>query len=143
MKHCPKDLDILTSNELHNYRYFSCGRCGGYWIPGSAITAALSARGQSTLGAMPIAEGAASGCSCPDCRSDCVSIFIAPCTLDVCQRCHGVWFDAGEVERMKELFPPGSAIVDAASSEIPRPPGSASFILLDIVLEVIFTIISS
>lgn len=45
--------------------------------------------------------------------------------MDWCPRCHGVWLDAGEAQRVKRLFPEGSAVVDADQSREPNGRQSA------------------
>ena len=111
MNRCPRDGERLASNDVSGYRYYSCERCGGYWIPGASLNRALSIRGIEELRALSSAR--ASELRCPDCRGACEAIDIKGCTLDCCGQCHGVWLDTGEVRRVSRLFPEGSAVVDA------------------------------
>jgi Zn-finger nucleic acid-binding protein len=130
MNRCPFDCEILASNDVNGYRYFSCERCGGYWIPGGAIDQALSARGVLELRAVPAAGR--SKLSCPDCHTLLEIIFVQGCVLDSCGRCHGIWLDPGEAQRVRGLFPEGSAVVDAdesrATPETIRRAGAVSLV---------------
>ena len=38
---------------------------------------------------------------CPKCRSDMRTLEIDGIEIDRCERCQGLWFDAGEVERLR------------------------------------------
>jgi Zn-finger nucleic acid-binding protein len=37
--------------------------------------------------------------------------------LDLCQRCHGLWFDAGELRKVEELGSPSSPFLLGAPTE--------------------------
>jgi Zn-finger nucleic acid-binding protein len=111
MNHCPRDRQILASNDVSGYRYYSCEQCHGFWIPGAALERVLSAKGITELRALP--RGGPSEIRCPDCRTNCDSLLIERCRVDPCPRCHGVWLDSGEVRHLKRLFPEGSAVVIA------------------------------
>ncbi len=39
---------------------------------------------------------------CPSCKSDMIGVEYHRIELDYCPRCHGVWFDAGELELLLE-----------------------------------------
>jgi Zn-finger nucleic acid-binding protein len=75
---------------------------------------ALSERGVQEL--RTVSPASASTVSCPDCQAAFKAIVVDDCTLDLCQRCHGVWLDPGEAQRVSWLFPEDSAIVDADGS---------------------------
>jgi len=40
---------------------------------------------------------------CPTCKSDMIVVEHDRIELDYCTRCHGVWFDAGELELLLEI----------------------------------------
>jgi Zn-finger nucleic acid-binding protein len=116
MSTCPIDLEVLASNDTQHYRYYSCERCGGCWIPGSLLRRVLSARGVKDLKDIP--SMGKSLIHCLDCHSECVIVSVQGCRLDSCSKCHGVWLDAGEVLHVRNLFPEDSPIVDAEQSRI-------------------------
>jgi Zn-finger nucleic acid-binding protein len=116
MNSCPRDRETLASNDTQHYRYYSCERCGGYWIPGSSLNRVLSARGVTDLSGLPAAGKR--GIHGPDCHTECEILTVEGCKLDFCSKCHGVWLDAGEVLQVRRLFPEGSAIIDAEKDRI-------------------------
>ncbi len=118
---CPRDQQILASNDVSGYRYYSCEQCHGFWIPGAALHRVLSESSIVELRAVPRASP--SEVPCPDCRAAADALMVEECRLDLCPRCHGVWLDPGEAHRLRRLFPEGSAVVmaDATSQEIPPP----------------------
>jgi len=114
MNLCPRDRQILASNDVSGYRYYSCELCSGYWIPGATLHRVFTAQGIRELRVGTRAEKGE--IRCPDCHTDCVSLVIEGCRLDRCPKCHGVWLDAGEVQRLKRLFPEASPVVLADES---------------------------
>jgi Zn-finger nucleic acid-binding protein len=135
MSWCPFDREVLASNDVSGYRYFSCERCGGYWIPGGAINQALSARGILELRAIP-AIGR-SNLSCPDCQAHLEIIPVHGCILDSCGRCHGIWLDAGEAQRVSKLLPVDSAILDADQNRVGQA-ANGPFAALSVVDAVVY-----
>ena len=116
MPSCPLDEQVLASNDTQQYRYYSCERCGGCWIPGSLLHRVLSARGVKDLSAIP-AMGK-SVIYCPDCHSECLIVSAQGCRLDSCSKCRGVWLDAGEVLHVRSLFREDSPIIDAEKDRV-------------------------
>ena len=39
---------------------------------------------------------------CPKCRSDMLQLDVDGTIIDRCDRCHGIWFDAGEMEALRD-----------------------------------------
>ena len=111
MNSCPRDRQILATNDVSGYRYFSCQQCNGFWILGTALRRVLSEKGITELQTIP--RGDRSEISCPDCRTDCESLLMEGCQLDTCPTCLGVWLDSGEVRRLSQIFPEQSAVVIA------------------------------
>lgn len=109
MNSCPRDQQILASNDVSGYRYYSCETCHGFWIPGATLHRVLTARGIPALRAAP--RSGPSDTRCPDCLVDGESLLIDGCKLDQCPKCRGVWLDSGEARRVRQLFPEGSAVV--------------------------------
>lgn len=114
MNTCPRDRQILASNDVNGYRYYSCEQCGGSWVPGAALDRVLSARGIGEI--ISIRPTSVSEMLCADCHNYCNVVIIEGCRLDLCPRCHGVWLDAGEAQKVEHLFPECSAVVDADRS---------------------------
>ena len=133
MNRCPRDRQILASNDANGYRYYSCEHCSGFWIPGAALNRVLAEKGITELGAMP--HGEVGEIQCPDCLAECASFSIDGCRLDRCPRCCGIWLDSGEVRRVRRLFPEGSEVVIADESRVPteNQPALVAWSLLDVV----------
>ncbi len=53
--------------------------------------------------------------ACPDCRTDLRSEEILGICLDVCPQCAGIWFDDGELLKLKEL---GDVAIEEVEDEI-------------------------
>lgn len=123
MNLCPRDRQTLASNDVGGYRYYSCEQCHGFWIPGGSLHRVLSAKGIAELGI--VHRGDQSELLCPDCLTACDSILIQGCRLDPCPKCHGVWLDSGEAQRVRRLFPEGSAVVLADEARPPKEFSSA------------------
>jgi Zn-finger nucleic acid-binding protein len=140
MSHCPHDRELLASNDVSGYRYYSCERCNGDWIPGAMLERALSARGVQELRAIP--SSGRSKLNCPDCQTILATLIVDGCTLDSCERCRGIWLDAGEALRVRRLFPEDSAVVDADAELAGRPAnkGWAAVPLVDCVANLILLI---
>lgn len=116
MNSCPRDHQTLASNDVSGYRYFSCERCNGFWIPGKSLHRVLSEKGITELQIVP--RGERSELRCPDCMTDCESLLMEGCRLDTCPKCHGVWLDSGEALRARRIFPEQSAVVIADAERL-------------------------
>jgi Zn-finger nucleic acid-binding protein len=138
MSHCPHDQELLASNDVSGYRYYSCERCNDDWIPGAMLDRALSARGVQELRAIP--SSGRSKLNCPDCQTTLATLIVDGCTLDSCERCRGIWLDAGEALRVRRLFPEDSAVVDAEREAGPANRGWAAVSLVDCVANLILLI---
>lgn len=138
MKRCPRDQETLASNDVDGYRYHSCEDCHGFWIPGDSLTRALSDRGLDNFRQLPALS--VPGVKCPDCHQACQVVVLHGCTLDMCERCRGVWFDAGEVERVKTLFPRRSAVVDAGGAQPGKEDLWTGVEVIDLVIQLVLLV---
>ena len=134
---CPRTGEALASNDIAGYRYYSCAACNGLWVPGSAITKALTEEGAAKV--LNSANTTKSKAQCPSCPSSLHSFSIDGVTLDNCPDCHGVWLDYGEATRLRLLFPGSSDIVRAEAAKDPKPSliGDGA-LLLDPLLWILF-----
>jgi Zn-finger nucleic acid-binding protein len=112
---CPRDRALLASNDVQGYRYHSCERCHGHWLPGRALTRILSDHGLKELH-YPAPPGTPTALPCPDCGGPLHPLNVGGGQVDRCGRCGGVWLDAGEVARLRHLFRESSAVVDSVDS---------------------------
>ena len=59
--------------------------------------------------------------SCPKCKAPMEPVSFGGTTVDRCQSCQGIWFDAREQERLKDA--PGSEAIDTGKPGTPVAPG--------------------
>ncbi len=78
----------------------SCPSCAGTWFDGGEIVEAYGLgwidrglRGKASA-------GRAGGRACPRDRGSLGLLYVEGIEVDVCPGCHGVWLDAGELDRM-------------------------------------------
>lgn len=138
MVRCPRDQQWLASNEGGGLRYHSCEQCAGLWIPGAALTRALSERGFETL---ELSQAAGEpGVVCPACHAVSQVRRIHGCAVDFCPRCRGLWLDQGEAEKIRTCFPNNSSILLAERSRAPADTGLASLQIMDCVAQILWAI---
>ena len=115
-----------------------CPKCYGIWAPAAALSQGIGreehpafavvqgpARCRACFGDLK-PDGACAKCgksspavSCPVCRAAMGRIIDRGVRLDVCERCHGTWFDTGEIAavfgRREEPSLVGAAIASGAA----------------------------
>ncbi len=138
MSLCPRDRQILASNEAGGWRYYSCERCAGLWIPGAVLTRALSGRGCEILDLSQITGEP--GIVCPACHAAGQIRRVHGCALDFCPRCWGLWLDKGEAEKVRAMFPDNSSILLAERNRGPTDAGLASLQIVDCVAQILCAI---
>ena len=107
---CPRDREILASNDTGSFHYHSCELCSGYWISGRVLARVLLPESIEELRSAPSSPGKL---NCPDCHTECQAVTVDGCVLDRCLRCYGIWLDGGTVQRVKRLFPLKSPVIMA------------------------------
>jgi Zn-finger nucleic acid-binding protein len=119
---CPRGHGVLASNDTRSFRYHSCEQCSGYWIPGRVLDRVLLPGSIEELRSAPSSAGQL---NCPACRTKCQAVTLDGCVLDQCLRCHGVWLDGGELQRVKRLFRSESPVVLADDDRQRQEEGDA------------------
>ena len=135
---CPRDGEILSSNEVNGFHYWRCERCRGFWIPGAVLHRVMSQKGISGLWTAP--RGDRSQLKCPECQESCEDVLVDGHRLDVCSGCRGVWLDAGEVQALRRHFLEGSAVVGADAAR-PSGRGEVTFGVVEVIGEVVVMIL--
>ena len=97
---CPRD-GTTAQTERHKGRFGHfevdvCPTCGGVWFDKGEI-ADLCRDKEIERMIVEYASGD-SRIECPRCGAEMASRPMSEVTLDVCPKCHGVWFDRGELE---------------------------------------------
>ena len=101
---CPVDgLPLYAASGNSKIAY--CKKCQGCWVNGEALRGMVAgshadAAERTRLFEARVALSKAGERTCPD-HPQAMSRFVyRAIDLDVCPRCKGVWFDAGELKRL-------------------------------------------
>ena len=111
---CPVDgealqqvaLDLATPPKVVAHQ---CGCCGGAWLEREAQQVVLG----TGLG---VTDGPEVQRPCPSCGGSLHQVSAGQVQLEHCPKCHGLWFDHGELRVVYELI--------ASISEDAKPLGS-------------------
>jgi len=136
MKSCPRDSEILASNDVEGYRYYSCAACGGLWIPGSALQKTMRPAAVQDLLAR-CASAPPANLSCPDAHGLLVALPIEDCEIDLCARCHAVWLDRDEILRISRCFRPATALLADVSTIRGPSPAYTGTVILDGLFQIL------
>jgi len=121
--HCPCDLQAIDTDRGPTTDF--CAECGGIWFDPGEI--------EEFLGAgypLPVPKGAKGGTlACPRCDGNLAPIVLdvaEPLELDICNKCSGLWFDRGEVAKLKTVISSRAPIKFTAvhGSTLPEPTGT-------------------
>jgi Zn-finger nucleic acid-binding protein len=101
---CPIDgapLHAATGNSKIAY----CKKCQGCWVAGHALRGMVSgshadAAERMRLFEARVALGKPADRACPEHPEKMSRFVYRAIDLDICPRCKGVWFDAGELKRL-------------------------------------------
>jgi len=84
-------LALMTAVMFYRHRHAHERRPAQKTAPAYTVGMATSGAGMYWSGAM----------RCPKCRSDMESLDIDGIEIDRCTECHGLWFDPGEMEMLR------------------------------------------
>jgi membrane associated rhomboid family serine protease/Zn-finger nucleic acid-binding protein len=103
MMHCPRDASLLQRTRIaKDATVFACPRCSGRAVAMPVVRRQLSVAAGRELWRRALATQAASGAACPACLQATMAMPLddaehaSRLELDVCTRCHLVWFDPDE-----------------------------------------------
>ncbi|MBN1368743.1 MAG: zf-TFIIB domain-containing protein [Dehalococcoidaceae bacterium] len=111
---CPVCREPMIVVEYHDIELDYCSACHGTWFDRGEIDLLLRSmeleEKPSLLNRLvhqPQRPGAEAARKCPVCHArmskHCLSS-VAELTIDTCAKEHGIWFDAGEVQRLISAF---------------------------------------
>jgi membrane associated rhomboid family serine protease/Zn-finger nucleic acid-binding protein len=115
------DLVLLMPNEIANFTcpscqlplkethtahgiFWSCDTCGGRAVTVELLRRTFTPECINPLWLHALRGEGTRGRACPECRKPMLTVALsdkAAVDVDVCQHCHFVWFDAGEVDTLK------------------------------------------
>lgn len=115
MLHCPTDRSRLRRTKVGSGFVWTCDRCAGRAVMMPVLRRELTAPVVRDLWSRAYRSRTA-GVPCPCCRAASTRIGMQVqrdrFDLDVCRRCHCVWFDDGEFERLPSQPPPAPPVDD-------------------------------
>jgi Zn-finger nucleic acid-binding protein len=101
---CPHGHGALTATLAEARVAFRCRHCAGVWLPANTLDEIATSRQldihdlQATL-ARGGSDGKPLTCAAGHATR---TTLVRSLELDWCPTCHGVWFDAGELQRLLE-----------------------------------------
>jgi PAT family beta-lactamase induction signal transducer AmpG len=84
-------LALLVALSFHRHRHAGGSNRAQKAAPTYTVGMSTSGAGMYMSGAM----------RCPKCRSDMDEVEVGGAVIDRCSSCHGLWFDVGELERLR------------------------------------------
>lgn len=118
---CPHDDTALREVETGGFRVAGCPQCSGLWLTRDTLKQAIAApRGADNLDPHEPPPRArpdpARRRLCPGCHCQLAPRWLHGIEIDVCEKCHGLWLDAGELRqiilnhRRSKLEPGGGGV---------------------------------
>ena len=114
MPRCPICKDQTQLIPYEGVKIHHCGRCGGYWLTETKLDAILArqevlmpAAVQEAVERMALESNSTAMLTCITCGTSMRKQLFRGFTelqVDVCPRCHGIWFDRAELERAQLLW---------------------------------------
>jgi uncharacterized protein len=105
---CPACQHPMIVLELDQIEIDYCSNCHGVWLDSGELELLLGdadEKKRRTAAFTPAPPAAETSRKCPYCRKKMNKILTGPphgVCLDRCPRDHGLWFDAGELQRVLE-----------------------------------------
>ncbi|WP_409432109.1 zf-TFIIB domain-containing protein [Litorimonas sp. RW-G-Af-16] len=145
MRNCPVDDFTLATETYEGVTIDKCPHCQGVWLDAGELEAiqervevdhsAALARPENTIaGAYAVAKAKSEGSlSCVTCNTGLVKReygFASQIVIDNCPKGHGIWLDAGELQKLEQFFEREQEIADEVEDEIwadLKPKGISGF----------------
>ncbi len=112
---CPVDKQVMMVVEHRRIELDYCHKCSGVWLDSGELElliAVLVSEGAKAPEMEPDQEKPTGKRKCPICGLKMDRAWVEPAhrvLIDQCPAGHGLWFDAGELQRvLRDLVPPGS-----------------------------------
>lgn len=104
---CPRDATELVIEQMHGIEVDRCPTCNGRWLDHGELDDLEATRaGEDERRATVIYARRASALRCPVCheRMQAFNYRAYDLELDTCEAEHGVWLDAGEEGRVRDII---------------------------------------
>lgn len=106
---CPNCHCALTETKTGLGIVWSCAQCGGRAVGFELLRRTVNADFMNDLWQKAMNEAEPNGKICPSCSLTMKQVteqdVAEPVTIDLCQHCHFLWFDAHEIEDLPILPP--------------------------------------
>ncbi len=103
-RECPKDWTPLRKEQrqtfLRDVEVDACPACGGLFLDANEVRALTGSSSLHRLLTKYLGLDSDSQLVCPNCGGLMDGEDAGNVRVDVCLECHGVWLDAGELERL-------------------------------------------
>jgi len=102
---CPKCGATLMETTYKNQKIYICNQCGGAWVDGNEV---LKIVGEGFE--FPESKEKGEIFYCPRCEIKSLHSFKYPNSdriLEICEKCHGIWFDPGELQIIQSIHKKG------------------------------------
>ncbi|MEN9575575.1 MAG: hypothetical protein RL514_3430 [Verrucomicrobiota bacterium] len=144
---CPIDNAPLREVERGGFKLASCAHCTGLWLTRDTLKQAFASRhapeklDEAATQPPLLKPGSARARLCPGCHSQLAVRWLHGIEIDVCQKCQGIWLDAGELRqiianhRQRNTAGPGQPPLTkiAPTSQQPGWYGGVDFPCLDFI----------
>ena len=100
---CPRCRLPLKQVRTSYGMFWACGNCGGRAITVELLRRTFAPESINPFWLHALRKEGQSGAPCPSCRNPMIEVASsdrANINVDVCQRCHFVWFDVREVDTL-------------------------------------------
>ncbi len=100
---CPVDQTPLNEVERSGFKLVDCPGCPGLWLTRDTLKQAFASAeqpeqlDQAEMQPPMLKPGPARERACPGCQCQLAARVVHGIEIDVCQKCHGIWLDAGEL----------------------------------------------
>lgn len=107
---CPVCKSAMIVLELDEVEVDYCTDCRGVWLDSGELELLLedAAKAQDVLQSFAAAKTTETPRKCPICRKKMEKVHVGshgdkPQLIDRCGKSHGLWFDAGELEKILKM----------------------------------------
>jgi len=100
---CPRCCLPLKQVQMSHGIFWGCGNCGGRAITIELLRRTFTPDSINPLWLHTLRHEGQNGAPCPSCQSSMLEVALSDRTkinVDVCRRCHFVWFDGREVDTL-------------------------------------------
>ncbi|PAW76123.1 MAG: hypothetical protein B9S33_21145 [Pedosphaera sp. Tous-C6FEB] len=143
---CPADHTALREVQRGSFSLCACGSCHGLWLTREALKQAFVSqhppeRLDEAEPQPPLLHPAKTR-HCPSCDCPLAARWLHGIEIDACQKCQGVWLDAGELRQIISHYQQrGTAAPPTGSNAAPARPGAKWYDGVDVPCDCDFLVV--